>query len=81
MPESRQSAAQAPRRRGDRRDAHGRAEPVDTARPRPMGASHGDPVTEDDVQHEQPAVGEGEDKTERVSGDADDGDGNETRGR
>jgi len=81
MPESRQSAAQAPRRRRDRRDAHGRPEPVDTARPRPLGAGHGDPVAEDDVQHEQPAVGEGEDKPERVPGDADRGDGKDTRGR
>src|ERR1039458_4337157 len=54
-------------RRHDRRDDQGRPQPVDTGGSLPLGARPGDPVAEDDVRHEQPAVGGGEDETPRAA--------------
>jgi hypothetical protein len=72
IPECGQGVAQPPRRRRHGRDQHGRAEPVDASR---RAARIGYPVAEHDVQHEQRAVGKGEDEPERVTGKADHGDG------
>jgi hypothetical protein len=71
VPERGQRAAQSPRGGRDRGDQHRRAEPVDPGVPR---AGVRDPVAEDDVEHEQGAVGEGEDEPERLPGEADHGD-------
>jgi len=83
VPERGQCPAQPPRCRDDRRDDHGPREPVDARRPAgPRGAPAADvshPVAEHDVEHEQGAVGEGEDEAERLTGDADRGDRDHAR--
>jgi hypothetical protein len=83
VPERGKRAAQSPRCRRDRGDQHRRAEPVDPVGPAGraggLGDRIGDLVAEDDVQHEQRAVGEGEGETERLTGDADRGDGDDAR--
>ncbi len=54
-------------------DQHGRSELVDPGRHLAFGAvvggRIGDPVAEDDVEHETGAVGEGEDETQRLARD------------
>jgi hypothetical protein len=83
VPERGQRSVQPPRRRDDRRDDHGPREPVDVCRPAFLrgapaaGVRH--PMAEQDVEHEQRAVGEGEDEAERLTGDADRGDGDDAR--
>jgi hypothetical protein len=83
VPERGQRSVQPPRRRDDRRDDHGPREPVDVCRPAFLrgapaaGVRH--PMAEQDVEHEQRAVGEGEDEAERLTGDADRGDGDHAR--
>jgi hypothetical protein len=76
VPQRGQRTAQPPRGDRDRGDQHGRAEPVDPRALRP-GVRY--PVAEDDVEHEQGAVGEGESEPERLPGQADHGDGGHAR--
>jgi hypothetical protein len=68
VPERGQRAGQAPRGDRGRSDQHRRGEPVN---PGDFRAGVRYPVTEDDVEHEQDAVGEGENEPERLPGQAD----------
>jgi hypothetical protein len=84
MPERGQRAAEPRGCRRDRRDRHRCRKPVDVRQPtgarspRIVGVRH--PVGEDDVQHEQRAVGKGEDEAEGLSDNADRGDRDHARG-
>ena len=50
----------------EQRDEHRRSEPVDPLR----AAILGDAMAEDDIEHEERAVREGEDEAERLTGEA-----------
>jgi hypothetical protein len=65
------------RRRHDRSDQHRKSEPVDARR----AAVGGNPLAQDDVDHEQRAVAEREGEAHRVTGQPGIGQQNDTRGR
>ncbi|MCF3946902.1 hypothetical protein L2A60_09440 [Acidiphilium iwatense] len=67
MVERGQGGADADRQRGQRCDQHGSRQPVYPGRARP---ARRDAVAEQDVEHEQRAIGEGEDISEHLAGKA-----------
>jgi hypothetical protein len=76
-PERGQRAAESPRRGRHRGDGHGCPQLVDAGEP--LAAGVGYPVAQDDVGHEQAAVGEGKGEAERVAVQPDRGDDDHSR--